>query len=115
MHGHGHVRVKLVVHLGLDSHHWLLVTQPPLGVRVGGWHLFQQYQLLRGIGSVRAGGRVWKARRVRSYGRRSARGRQGARGGGECGRGGEEGWESNCATQGNARPPPRSSAAQAGA
>ena len=36
---HRHGRVELVVHLGLESHHWLLVTEPLLGVRVGGWHL----------------------------------------------------------------------------
>ena len=41
---HRHGRVELVVH-GLDSHHWLLDTEPPHGVRVGGWHLLVRYQL----------------------------------------------------------------------
>ena len=36
---HRHGKIEVVVHLGLDSHHWLLVTEPLLGVRVGGWHL----------------------------------------------------------------------------
>ena len=38
---HRYGRVELVVH-GLDSHHWLPVTKPPHGVRVGGWHLLLQ-------------------------------------------------------------------------
>ena len=41
---HRHGRVELVVH-GLDSHHWLLDTEPPHGVRVGGWHLLVRYHL----------------------------------------------------------------------
>ena len=41
---HRHGKVELVVH-GLDSHHWLLDTEPLLGVRVGGWHLLVRYQL----------------------------------------------------------------------
>ena len=31
MSAHRHGRVELVVHLGLESHHWLLVTEPLLG------------------------------------------------------------------------------------
>ena len=44
---HGRVELQLVVRLGLDSHHWLLVTEPTLEVRaVGGWHLLvQRYHL----------------------------------------------------------------------
>ena len=41
---HRHGKVELVVH-GLDSHHWLLDTEPLLGVRVGGWHLLVRYHL----------------------------------------------------------------------
>ena len=42
---HRHGKIEVVVHLGLDSHHWLLDTEPPHGVRVGGWHLLVRYQL----------------------------------------------------------------------
>ena len=43
---HRHGKIEVVVHLGLDSHHWLLVTEPPRGVRVGGWHLLpRRYDL----------------------------------------------------------------------
>ena len=44
---HRHGKIEVVVHLGLDSHHWLLDTEPPHGVRVGGWHLLLQRYHLR--------------------------------------------------------------------
>ena len=39
---HRHGSIDHVFHFGLDSHHWLLVTQPPFGAKVGSWHLLVQ-------------------------------------------------------------------------